>query len=131
MDYEHCYHIAYNNHDCTKTQISPSCLCSGCEPPCAVDLQLNSRTYNIALETSGGTCSQHRYLRTLERQHIQTVRKTLHRATQTPRAQHLRRLLNHAPSTGGRGTAPSKRTASVYDFPSDSEIEQGNVCILF
>lgn len=39
-------------------------------------LQLNSRTYNIAIETDPNTCPMHRKLRQLERIHIHRLRKS-------------------------------------------------------
>ena len=41
---------------------------TGCQPPSILSLPLlNSRTYNIVLETSGHTCLAHRNIRNLER----------------------------------------------------------------
>ncbi|XP_046572149.1 uncharacterized protein LOC124280294 [Haliotis rubra] len=46
-------------------------LCPGCHPPCQLQYDLlNSRTYNIAMETNSSTCIHHREMREAEREFI-------------------------------------------------------------
>ena len=74
---------------------------------------LNSRTYNIVLETDPNTCRFHRKLRQLERQQIQQVRQNKSKRTtsvgllKTLRADQKRKERN-------------KSKESVYDFGSSA-----------
>lgn len=94
---------------------------SGCEKTMAVDGRfLNSRTYNIALETDPNTCAFHRKLRQLERQHIHQIQKSKKRTGS--------RLLDILKSKVKRTESRKRSNGSVYNFESDAS-EQVNFFI--
>lgn len=84
---------------------------------------MNSRTYNIILETSPHTCVMHREIRHSERNYINKLceagqickRKpeyTIYRSKMSQCGDHVDKMLDK-----------EQRSADVYDFPSDSEKE--------
>ncbi|XP_064614582.1 uncharacterized protein LOC135478241 [Liolophura sinensis] len=91
----------------------------GCYPPRACGLPLlNSRTFNIALETNPHTCAAHRLVRKLERQFI-------HTRNQRPTKMRPLEALNGRPTRhgcgDGNGKCPKQPSPSVYDFMSNTD----------
>ncbi|XP_063411356.1 putative leucine-rich repeat-containing protein DDB_G0290503 [Mytilus trossulus] len=80
---------------------SPERSCPGC-----IGVKLNSRTFNIVLETSSFTCPSHRGIRQLERQYIKSL---------PPNTSGKVKRKPVFPLTGNQ-----KRGLEVYDFSSDS-----------
>ncbi|XP_052080059.1 uncharacterized protein LOC127718146 [Mytilus californianus] len=80
---------------------SPERSCPGC-----IGVKLNSRTFNIVLETSSFTCPSHRGIRQLERQYIKSLPPDM--SSKVKRKPVL-------PIAGNQ-----KRGLEVYDFSSDS-----------
>ncbi|XP_076088817.1 uncharacterized protein LOC143059225 [Mytilus galloprovincialis] len=80
---------------------SPERSCPGC-----FGVKLNSRTFNIVLETSSFTCPSHRGIRQLERQYIKSL---------PPNTSSKVKRKPVLPMTGNQ-----KRGLEVYDFSSDS-----------
>ncbi|XP_033730504.1 telomere repeats-binding bouquet formation protein 1-like [Pecten maximus] len=80
---------------------------------------MNSRTFNLLLETSLYTCENHKAIRDCERKFIQKIRKNSKRYSK-------RRPL---PSISTIHTAlqPTKKTMSVYDFMSTESDSDGRV----
>ncbi|KAL4225603.1 bouquet formation protein 1 [Mactra antiquata] len=97
----------------SKKKPSKNSACPGCTAPYVGGLELNSRTYNIILETDPNTCKRHRVIRECERKYIQEVKKT-------KKAKVKKRLIDVKQQSSGRRV--SKKT-TPYDYTSDSEKE--------
>ncbi|CAG2233803.1 unnamed protein product [Mytilus edulis] len=80
---------------------SPERSCPGC-----ISVKLNSRTFNIVLETSSFTCPSHRGIRQLERQYIKSLPPNTSRKVKRKPVLQM--------------TGNQKRGLEVYDFSSDS-----------
>ena len=100
------------------------CCCRvlpGCQPPDRIQGGgcLNSYTYNIAVETSSGTCRAHREIRESERRFVHTLKQA------HPVSRRSRRLLH---KHNRRLDSAKKATHDdVYHFPteaSSSEVGQ-------
>lgn len=118
--------------------VKMSVLIDGCVGPgCSSREPLNSRTFNIALETSASTCAPHRTVRQMERDFICS------RASK----QRLRRNLDYqrwkssrGQSSGGKvgqghpAGAKVRSSSSVYDFSSsdssDREVRRQSRCLM-
>ena len=95
------------------------CFSVGCQPRRVVNgPQLNSRTYNIALETSGATCPLHRKLRAIERRYIRELK--LSGAKKGAVTRPLRVLNTITPL---RSVRRCQRDVNVYDFPSSDTVK--------
>lgn len=75
-------------------------------------LQLNSRTYNIAIETDANTCPMHRKLRQLERIHIHRLRKS-----KGMKSKLKRKSQSRLPVTA----CDLKTKEAIYDFSSECD----------
>lgn len=100
-------------------EIFPS---SGCHPPSQLQCDLNSRTYNIAMETSSSTCDHHREMREAEREFI--LRQKSNKVVKPSRPIPALSDVNLCRS------CPSAKGLAAYDFQvSSSETEIGKtVC---
>jgi len=67
--------IAYESHIDMSNVFYLFVGCTGClSSGDDGTMLLNSRTYNILLETSTNTCTKHREIRQLERSHIEQLK---------------------------------------------------------
>ncbi|XP_067655903.1 uncharacterized protein [Haliotis asinina] len=98
-------------------------LCPGCHPPCQMQYDLlNSRTYNIAMETNSSTCIHHRKMREAEREFIlrQKSRKV---SSQT-------RLIPALSDVNLCRSCPPAKGLTAYDFHvSSSETDIGKTFV--
>ncbi|WAR03015.1 TERB1-like protein [Mya arenaria] len=102
----------------TSPQTSPVDSCPG-NMACKGKI-LNSRTYNIALETDPNTCPFHRKLRQIERLHVHKMKRN--KIQQLNLRAKLERQIGV-----GRGKEYSKE--SVFNFTSDSTEEVSDDCM--
>lgn len=104
---------------------------TGCVVPTEIgDLDsqpLNSRTYNLIIETNGDTCQTHRYIREIERKYIQ-ARKEIKKNTASGQVKRLKKrkpLLELHRKNNPDLLCDEKKPKpdeSIYDIPSsDSE----------
>ena len=93
---------------------------AGCQPPAALDgLLLNSRTFNIALETSSHTCHIHRQMRSIERHLIVMLKKQRKQGLPKKRLIECTEL--------GTSTPSNKDTKSdVYEFHSSASTDESD-----
>ena len=91
-------------------------MLSGCQPPERIlggSCLLNSYTYNIAVETSSGTCRAHREMRESERRFMHTLKQGL------PSGRRSRRLIHKH----NRRLEVTKKEVDVsddvYHFPTE------------
>ncbi|KAL5006857.1 hypothetical protein ScPMuIL_015663 [Solemya velum] len=118
---------SFSGNKSIQTSSSPDCeerklhnkRCPGCVAPVELSGQLlNSRIYNISLETSAYTCGPHRQIREIERQHIQRVRQSMGRKESA--VGRVRKLVMNRKS---QVASVQKTGLSVYDFTVSSESE--------
>ncbi|XP_052802742.1 uncharacterized protein LOC128232965 [Mya arenaria] len=104
-----------------KLTYTPAEICLGCPGNMACKGKiLNSRTYNIALETDPNTCPFHRKLRQIERLHVHKMKRN--KIQQLNLRAKLERQIGV-----GRGKEYSKE--SVFNFTSDSTEEVSDDCM--
>ncbi|XP_071099276.1 uncharacterized protein [Haliotis cracherodii] len=97
-------------------------LCPGCHPPSQLQCDLNSRTYNIAMETSSSTCDHHREMREAEREFI--LRQKSNKVVKPSRPIPALSDVNLCRS------CPSAKGLAAYDFRvSSSETEIGKTFV--
>lgn len=90
----------------------------GCRAPSDLGFPLlNSRTFNIALETSCHSCSIHRYVRQLERSFAAAAKREGKAELQGPRSHLLRR----EPAFSFRTRSKSQISEDVYEFNGSSD----------
>ncbi|XP_041365665.1 putative uncharacterized protein DDB_G0282133 isoform X2 [Gigantopelta aegis] len=118
------------NSECTSNTLQSkerkNLLCPGCNSSEQIGgSTLNSRTFNITLETSTNTCSSHRNIRRLERNFIQKTKESRYAAlTSSQKRRPLRANIKEWISKQEINVHQQKKTQNVYDFPgssSDSE----------
>ncbi|XP_069133679.1 uncharacterized protein [Argopecten irradians] len=99
--------------------------CPGCtvwlnSPSNSKHMLMNSRTYNLLLETSLYTCDKHKAIRDCERKFIQKIRKN-------SKVISKKRHLPPITTRHIEDTHPSRNTMSVYEFRTSESESDGRV----